>query len=151
MTEYAFEEVSVPRGAFISWGNQIGQHVTGKVVDYSVAGGTDFSGEPCPQITIELLEPAASISKDGTRTDYPAGDLVVLNAGQVSLRRGLRSADPAVGDVIKITLENLVKVSAGEVKEMGIKIARGGRKADSPATFMAEPAANRGFSSTPPF
>lgn len=120
-----WEDVEVPRGAYIGWGTKPGQHVTGKVLEYAVDGGTDFAGNPCPSIAIELTEDAASINKEGERTNFPAGELVQLNAGQVSLKRALRAADPKRGDLVKITLENLAKTTNGTVKEFGIKIARG--------------------------
>lgn len=121
----SWEEVQVPTGAYISWGNKPGQHVTGKVIDYLPEGGSDYNGDPCPHLTVELIEPAASINKEGNRTDYPAGEIVQLNAGQVSLKRKLRAADPASGDIIKITLDNLAKTDRGTVKEFDLKIARG--------------------------
>ena len=120
-----WEEVAVPRGAYIGWGTTIGQHVTGKVLEYSADGGTNFAGDPCPAATIELIEPAASYTKDGERSDHAAGEIVQLNAGQVSLKRALRAADPAPGDLVKITLKNLAKTDKGSVKEFDIKIARG--------------------------
>lgn len=120
-----WETIEVPRGAYIGWGNKKGQHVTGKVIDYSADGGTDFNGNPCPTATIELTEDAASFNKDGDRSNHPAGELVQLNAGQVSLKRALRAADPAPGDLVKITLVNLAKTDKGTVKEFDIKIARG--------------------------
>jgi hypothetical protein len=123
MTDW--EDISVPKGAYISWGNKPGQHVTGKVLEFSHDGGTDFAGNRCPTIAIELTEEAASVNKEGDRTEYPAGEIVQLNAGQVSLKRALRAADPSPGDLVKITLENLVKTPNGTVKEFGIKIARG--------------------------
>lgn len=125
MTEYTFETIDVPRGAYIGWGNTPGQHVTGKVLDYDPIGGTAFDGSPCPQLTVDLVAPAASFNKEGHRTDYDVGEIVVINAGLVSLKRALRKADPEPGDVIKITLENLVKTTNGTVKEMGMQIARG--------------------------
>jgi hypothetical protein len=120
-----WEEVDVPRGAYIGWGNKKGQHVTGTVLDYEPTGGSDFAGDPCPQLEIELTERAASFNKDGERTNYDPGELVVLTCGQVSLKRAVKKADPERGDIVKITLENLVKVSNGTVKEFGIKIRRG--------------------------
>jgi hypothetical protein len=125
MTQPQWEDVDVPRGAYISWGTKAGQHVTGKVLDYNPAGGNDFNDEPCPQIAVELTEPAASINKEGVRTDFAAGELVQLNAGQVSLKRALRAADPRPGDLVKISLSDLVKTARGTVKEFNIKIARG--------------------------
>lgn len=120
-----WETIEVPRGAYIGWGSKKGQHVTGKVLDYNAEGGTDYNQNVCPCATIELTEDAASFNKDGDRTDIPAGELIQLNAGQVSLKRALRAADPAVGDLVKITLINLAKTEKGSVKEFDIKIARG--------------------------
>lgn len=130
-----WETVEVPRGAYIGWGSKKGQHVTGKVLDYQPEGGTDFNQNPCPSATIELTETAASFNKDGDRSEHEAGSLVQLNAGQVSLKRALRAADPAPGDLIKITLVNLAKTDKGSVKEYDIKIARGagGKVSPKPA------------------
>ena len=138
-----WETIEVPRGAYIGWGTKTGQDVTGKVIDYQPDGGTDFAGNPCPSVAIELIEDAASFNKDGDRTDHPAGELVQLNAGQVSLKRALRAADPSPGDVVKISLEKLVKTDKGTVKEFGIKIARG--------TAAAKPATKAVEDDAPPF
>lgn len=138
MSEANWETIEVPRGAFISWGEQVGQHVTGRVLDYSPAGGTDFAGNPCPQLSVELIEPAASINKQGQRTDFDAGELVVLNCGQVSLKRAVKAADPSTGDLVKITLANLVKTANGTVKEMDIKIARGAGQSKAPANAQSQ-------------
>jgi hypothetical protein len=147
-----WEEVAVPRGAYIGWGSKDGQHVTGKVMDYSLDGGTDFAQNPCPSIAIELTETAASFNKEGERTDHAIGDLVQLNAGQVSLKRALRAADPKPGDLVKITLKGIVKTaSGGTVKEFDMKIARG---AGGPVTPAPAPAAAGGFGGgddEPPF
>ena len=144
MTQW--ETVEVPRGAYIGWGTKKGQHVTGKVLDYSPEGGTDFNGKPCPSATIELTEEAASFNKDGDRSTYAAGELVQLNAGQVSLKRALRAADPSPGDLVKITLVNLAKTDKGTVKEFDIKIARGAGGATKTA-----PAADSPDDDDPPF
>ena len=125
MTTYNWEDVEVPRGAFISWGETTGQHVTGKILSYDPQGGTDFNNNTCPQLAVELIEPAASINKAGQRTDFPAGELVVLNCGQVSLKRAVQAASLNAGDLVKITLENLVRTANGTVKEFTIKVARG--------------------------
>lgn len=132
-----WEEVNVPRGAYISWGAKPGQHVTGKVLGYDSAGGTDFAGNPCPSLEVELVEKAASVNKEGERTDFEPGEIVQLNAGQVSLKRALRAADPAVGDLVKIELSNLAKTANGTVKEFSIKIARGSGVSTKPAAAEA--------------
>lgn len=135
-----WETVDVPRGAYLSWGEKPGQFVTGRVLDYSPAGGTNFAGEVCPQLSIELREPAASINKAGQRTDFPAGELVVLNCGLVSLKRAVQVAALNQGDLVKITLLNLTTTSKGTVKEFDIKVARGAGK--SPTQTASRPAAN---------
>lgn len=137
MTNYAFEEISVPRGSYVGWGNFPGQSVIGKVYDYSPTNGSDANGNPCPQIQLELLEEAKSFNKNNEMSTVAAGELVVLNAGQVSLKRALRAADPQPGDVVKITLANLVKVAKGTVKEYSLQIARGAAKDSMPAPAAA--------------
>lgn len=135
-----WETIDVPRGAYISWGEKTGQHVTGSVLAIDPAGGTDFNGNTCPQVTLELTERAASINKAGERRDYEPGEFVVLNAGQVSLKRALLAAQLNPGDVVKITLSNLAATSKGTVKEFDIKVARGvGRTAQQVQTEYEEP------------
>lgn len=129
MTDW--EEIDVPRGAFIGWGERVGQHVTGKVIGYDDRGGTDFNDNPCPQLTVELTEKAASFNKQGERSDFDAGEMVILNCGQVSLKRAVRAASLETGDLVKIELSNLVKVDKGQVKEFSIKVARGAGKTSS--------------------
>jgi hypothetical protein len=151
MTTYNWESVDVPRGAFISWGEQTGQHVTGKVLSFDASGGTDFNNNPCPQLSVELIEPAASINKQGQRTDFPAGELVVLNCGQVSLKRAVNAASLEPGDLVKITLDNLVKTSNGVVKEFSIKVARGAGGAATPKPQPAAQSFPAAPTSEPPF
>lgn len=133
-----WEEIDVPRGAYIGWGATPGQHVTGIVRDYSVDGGTDFNEKPCPQLEVELTEPAASFNKAGERTDIEAGETVQLSCGQVSLKRAVRAANPAAGDEIKVKLTQLVKVPKGQVKEFGIQIKRGAAPVSVPAAAAAD-------------
>lgn len=140
MTTQQWQEVDVPRGAFISWGDAIGQHVTGKVLGYDETGGTDFNNNVCPQLQVELIEPAVSINKTGQQTQFPAGELVVLNCGQVSLKRAVRAAALNTGDLVKIELSNLVNTSNGTVKEFSIKVARGAGVGTSSQPQAAPPA-----------
>lgn len=119
-----WEEIEVPRGAYISWGKRVGQHVTGKVLAYGIDTGEDFNGKACPSITVELTEPAVSMNGKGERAEHDAGEVVQLDVGQESLKRALRVADPSPGDLVKITLMALVKRPGGTGKEFGVKIAR---------------------------
>lgn len=124
MTEW--ETITAPAGSFIGWGNKKGQHVTGRVVDYSIDGGTDYDGNKCPLLAIELTEPAASFNKDGERTDIDAGEIVQITAGQVKLKAQVRKADPRPGDLMKIELMSVERTAAGRtLKDFDVKIARG--------------------------
>lgn len=130
MTQPNWEDVEVPRGAYIGWGLRAGQHVTGVVLEYAPTGGVDFNQNVCPALAIELVENAWSADKAQNYTEHRAGDLVQLNCGQVSLKRAVHAADPSPGDLVKITLENILAGAGkqgGDVKEFGIKIVRGFR------------------------
>lgn len=148
MTQPTWEEIQVPRGAYVGWGNHPGQHVTGKVLAFAEKGGTDFNDEPCPSLEIELTEPAASFDKNGTRTDYQPGEMVSLNCGQVSLKRAVRAAAVDPGDLIKLTLTGLEPGNKGTVKVFGVKVARGAGRAmgQAPAT---QPQAAPSFGGAP--
>jgi len=134
-----WETVTSTPGGFIGWGNTEGQHVTGKVLDYSPDGGTDFNGNRCPQISIELTEPAASFNKHGERTDYAAGETVTLTCGQKSLHQAMLRAAPAPGDLIKVVLTGLAKTQNGAAKVFEIKIARGAAGSAAPAAPTQQP------------
>jgi hypothetical protein len=123
-SQQEWEDVEIPRGAYISWGNQPGQCVAGKVIDYDAAGGTDFNGEQCPSLELELIEPADSFNKEGQRSTFEAGETVQLNCGQVSLKRGVRKAALQPGDRVRITLVNLARSARGRVKEFALQVAR---------------------------
>lgn len=136
-----WEEIDVPRGAYIGWGNNSGQSVTGKVLEYAPTGGSDFNGNACPQLAIELIEDADSYNKAGQSFRHAAGDIVQLTCGQVSLKRAVMAADPNPGDLVKITLDGIVNLQGGNtVKEFGIKIARGAGSSAQPAQAPAAPA-----------
>jgi hypothetical protein len=145
MTQPQWEDINVPRGTFFSWGIYQGQNITGKVMDYEPDGGIDFNNNRCPQLTVELTLPAKSIDKQNGITDLSAGEVVSLTCGQVSLKRAVKTADPVPGDLISITLSDLVKVANGTVKEFAIKIARTGKRqgtapAGNPFTTATAPA-----------
>lgn len=143
-----WEEVEVPRGAYISWGNAIGQTVVGRVITYSDTGGTDFNEKPCPQLELELVEPAYSINKEGIRSDHLAGEFVVLNCGGANMQRGVRKAALDPGDLVRITLKAIEPLPGGKsVKVFGFQVLRGGgsyvpaQQPAQPAQAYAPPAA----------
>jgi hypothetical protein len=142
MSNPNWETIDVPQGAFVGWGTQAGQHVTGKLLAYSASGGTDFNNEPCPQLTIELIEPAASFNKAGERTDFPAGEIVSLTVGQVGLKNAVARAGVEAGDLIKITLSGTSPTKKGNtIKVFDLKVARGAGQSQRPANAVPQPQA----------
>jgi hypothetical protein len=149
-----WETVDVPRGSFISWGSQPGQSVTGQVIDYSPAGGTDFNDQPCPQLSLELTEATVSINKDGQSTRIDSGEMVVLNCGLVNLKKAVKAAQLEPGMLTKITFSSTVKVPKGTVKEFTIQKAPGRPLQTASQGQAAPPAADpwgAGQQGSPPF
>lgn len=137
-TAFQWEEVEVPRGAYMSWGNTAGQSITGKALSYDETGGTDANDKVCPQLQLELVENTYAENKLGEKSPLTAGELVVLNCGLVSLKRAVRAAAIDPGDIVKIELTNITPLPGNKtVKEFGIKIARGAGRSAAPA---AQPA-----------
>lgn len=124
---YPWEEVHVPAGSYIGWGNWPGQYAMGIVISYGDNDGTTQKGEPCPETTLELVEPAASFDKQGNRTDYQPGAIVQITHSQVSSKKAARAADAKPGDLVKYTLsEYLVGQGkeGGDVKVFSVNIVR---------------------------
>lgn len=119
-----WESVSAPRGEFIGWGKTPGQHVTGKVLNYGVTAGSDIDNNPCPEVTVELTEQAASFRK-GERKDIPAGEVVKVTCSVTQLRRDIPAANLSPGDLVKITLERLEPSPKGsDAKIFDVKVRR---------------------------
>ncbi len=145
------EDIDIPKGSFIGWGNAKGQHVTGKVLEYGDSAGEDTKGNACPQVTVELIEPAASFDKLGNRTDFPAGELVSLTCSQIQLKRGIKAAALEPGDLVRISLDDVrvLPNNGNTLKEFSIKVKRG---AGGPVTRPAPASASFGGSEDqPPF
>ena len=137
-----WESVSSPRSsAFIGWGTQEGQHVTGTIVHVGTGQKPNNNG-PCPELAIELSEPAASFKKDGTRTNYEPGTTVTITAAQYQLERDIQAAQLQPGDMVKITMQGVSQTRNGNtVKDFDVKIKRGA------APVAAAPAAQPAQSS----
>lgn len=120
-----WEDIEVPQGTFIGWG-KIGQTVTGKVLSFSSEGGTDFNGNPCPQLVVELAEQADNYKDKGaTHETIAAGELVTITAGLANLKRSLNAASLNPGDLVKITFDDTYKTPSGEGKSFKVQVARG--------------------------
>lgn len=148
MSNFNFETINTPSGAYISWDSKPGQVVTGKVLSYEPTGGTNFAGDPCPQLSLELVDDAYSVNKEGIRTDFQAGDLVVINCGLANLSRGVRAAALDPGDVVRITFDSTERTANGTVKIFAIAVARG---AGRNTTSRPQPAQQQAPAAAPPF
>lgn len=125
-----WEDVEIPQGSFIGWGAK-GQTVTGKVLSYSPDGGSDFAGNPCPQVVLELTEDADNYKDKGaTRETLASGEFVTVTAGQANLKRAVVAAQANNGDLMRIRFEDTYKTANGEGKSFKVQIARGAAKRD---------------------
>lgn len=148
-----WESVNTGSGNFVGWGTSPGQHITGQVVSYDPSGGRTQKGDPTPEVVIELTEPGTSFNKFGERTDFEAGATVTLTCSQKNLQRGIKAASPSAGDLLKITLDKMVKAGEGTAKIYDIKIKRNSPKREYPATVAvsAQPSFGGGFDAESPF
>lgn len=125
MTEW--REIEVPQGNFISWGRQVGQQVTVKVLSFDPTGGSDFNNTTCPLLIGTLVEDCDSYQEKGTKlVKHKAGEMVNVTAGLVNLKKGLLLCDPKRDDLVRMTFTELVKVPDGEVKVIKVEHASGG-------------------------
>jgi hypothetical protein len=132
----AEEEVVVPQGQFIGW-EQVGQTITGTVLAYEEDGGSDFNGDPCPQIILTLIEPCVTFrDKGATKLEVDAGELVTITCGQWQLRRKMIAAAPTPHDIVRVEMTGVTKLAKGDSKDFSVRIAR--RQAPAPAAPKAE-------------
>lgn len=128
----AWEEIDVPKGVYIGWGNRTGQHVTGGITGFDPVGATTPAkegqtvGDACPLLEIVLTEPAASFDRDLNRTDFEAGAEVCLSVSQKQLQRAVAKARLREGDLVRIELKDTARTPNGTVKIFGIAVDRGG-------------------------
>lgn len=130
-----WEEIEVPRGQYVGWGNTPGQFVEGAVLVNNPTGATEplregqVTATPCPLLEFELTKPAASFDRALTRTDYPAGERVCLSVSQKQLQRAVSMANLRPGDMARITLADTENTGKGTVKIFAILVDRGAARA----------------------
>lgn len=141
-----WEEIAVPRGAYVGWGDRPGQKVIGEVLEYSDDGGTDFDGKTCPQVSFVLTAEAHSHSKQSGWSTIDAGELVVINCGQASLKRAVQAARLNPGDLAMLEMADIENIKGGKtVKVFKIKVKRGNGQLSSKAQdAMAKSAEKNG-------
>jgi len=100
-----FEDIGSVSGTFAKWEN-VGDAYQGVVLAYFVDGGTDFNGEPVPQIVLGTAE----------------GN-VVINGSQKNLRNKLRdgAAKLGVGRICRISFSGTYEAPKGLGKEFTVQ------------------------------
>lgn len=106
-----WEDVDIPQGTYISWG-EIGQSVTFEVVSYSEQGGTDVNGNICPQVVGVLTLDATNFRK-GVKETLRAGEFITINASQANLSKAVRAAGLEPGILCRITFEDTYQTAKG--------------------------------------
>jgi len=120
-----WEDVQVPRGTFVGWGTKPGQKMTGKVLTYDETGGSDFNGNPCPQVVAELTEPFTNYRDKGTVEEtIAAGELVSITCGQANLKRTVRAAALEPGNLFQLAFTDTFKAEKGDGKVFEMKVNR---------------------------
>ena len=105
---YDWEPFEGGDGEFMKF-EKVGDEIIGAVT--KVGTGTDFKGNPCPQLHITTDE----------------GDERIVTAGQVFLKRALAEQAPQAGDRIKITMTGLGDPQPGKApaKLFSVAVATG--------------------------
>lgn len=122
--------LAMPAGDYISFANP-GDTVVGDIT--SIGVGTDYNGDPCPQLNLN--------TDDGAKT---------VTAGQYDLKAQLAQLRPAVGDRIAIVFSQYETTPNGrQVKKFDIQVKPGDRApSEPPAT--PPPAAQAAPATAPP-
>lgn len=123
-----WEDVEVPQGTFIGWG-EVGQTLTIEVVSYSDNAGSDFNGNPCPQVVGILTTDAVNYRDKGTRKETIAkGEFVTITCGQASLAKSVRAAALEPGNLARIKYEDDYKTAKGIGKSFKVQVNRNAAK-----------------------
>jgi hypothetical protein len=120
----AYEEVVVPRGTFIGFG-EIGQTIDGEVLLYSDTEGSDYNDQPCPLVVIQLTQPATNYRNKGTEKEtIAAGELVTVTCAQANLKSAARAANLEPGNLVRIVYAGNYKTAKGDGKEFKVYVDR---------------------------
>ena len=100
-----FEDVGSVTGSYAKWEN-VGDFYQGVIVAYGVDTGTDFNGQPVPQIVLGTAE----------------GN-VIINGSQASLKRNLANGAPklGLGRICRVTWSGTYEAPKGVGKEFTVQ------------------------------
>jgi hypothetical protein len=119
-------------GTFVKW-QSVGDVVDGVVVRFTLDGGRDFNGDPCPEIVLDPCTPKGS----DTNVELTGDAHQIVTAGQANLKRQVL-ANPArfaEGHRVRITYKADAKSSNDRTfKEFDVKAT------PRPVTVVGAPA-----------
>jgi len=100
-----FEDVGSVTGTYAKW-EQVGDFYQGVIVAYGVDTGTDFNGQPVPQIVLGTT--------DGN---------IIINGSQASLKRNLTNGAPklGLGRICRVTWSGTYEAPKGVGKEFTVQ------------------------------
>jgi hypothetical protein len=148
------KEVESSAGGFYGWGEKVGQKITGSILDYNPTGGSDFDGNTCPLLILELTEKSYSHSGQTGWSTLDNGTVAKLTCGLPSLNECVRLIQPGPGDLVQIELSDLIPTNKGNpAKIFKGRIARGQgqpQKQSAPAAAQSGSAPSFGDDGPPP-
>jgi len=107
-----FEEVEVTGGGWFKFAN-VGDAVTGTVVQLDTGSGTTFDGDPCPELLLQTDD----------------GELVRVTQDKGALRDAITAARLQVDDVAKVQRQSDKTSAAGrDYQTFKVYVARGAGK-----------------------
>lgn len=94
MTDY---DEFTAAGTYQKW-EDVGDTVEGRILDFTIDGGSDFDGKPCPELSVETTS-----------------GVVIITAGQANLRRLLteRASKLTDGHGVKVTFSGTYPTKQG--------------------------------------
>src|SRR5260370_14693700 len=102
-----WETIKSTPGGYLGGRRKPGQNVIGYVAEYSIDEGTDFRGNKCPHLVLELTEDTLSFNKDADHAEHQSGEFINITCAQASLTSAIRRTDPSPADLLRITLTDL--------------------------------------------
>lgn len=124
MANDEWEDVEVPRGSYISWG-EVGQSVTIEVVSYSPTAGSGYNNEEVPEVVGILMADAINYRK-GVKETLSKGEFVTITCSQANINKAIRAAVVEPGNLVRITFEDTYKTDKGDGKSFKVQVNRHG-------------------------
>jgi len=117
-----WEDVDVPRGSYISWG-EVGQTVTIEVVSYSATAGSGYKDEQVPEV-VGILQLDCINYRKGVKETLSKGEFVTITCSQANINKAVRAAALEPGNLVRITFEDTYETPKGDGKAFKVQVNR---------------------------